>query len=66
MYNYSRFTQYAYLLAAILVAIESYRQYEAGDMNKAIIMAIFTVVGIFMFFFRRSYAKKFGGYNKKP
>lgn len=66
MENYSKFTQYAYLLAAILVAVESYNQYQAGNMNKAIIMAIFTVVGIFMFFFRRSFAKKFADRNKKP
>jgi nitrate reductase gamma subunit len=66
MYNYSRFTQYAYLLAAILVAIESYNQYHAGNTNKAIIMGIFTVIGIFMFFFRRRFAKRFGDYNKKP
>jgi hypothetical protein len=66
MYNYSRFTQYAYLLAAILVAVEGYNQYRAGETNKAIVMGIFTVIGIFMFFFRRKYAKKFGDYNKKP
>ncbi|MGL2965056.1 hypothetical protein [Flavobacterium sp. XGLA_31] len=64
--NYLKFTQYAYLLAAILVAIESYNQYQAGDMNKAIIMGIFTLVGVFMFFFRRNFAKKFEERNKKP
>lgn len=65
MYNYSKFTQYAYLLAAILVAIESVNQYLAGNMGQAAIMAFFTVIGVFMFFFRRRYAKKFGEYNKK-
>lgn len=65
MYNYSKFTQYAYLLAAILVGIESFLQFRAGDTSKGIIMAVFTVIGIFMFFFRRRYAKKFGDYNNK-
>jgi len=64
--NYLKFTQYAYLLAAILIAIEGYNQYRAGDNSKAILMAIFALIGIFMFFFRRSYAKKFAERNKKP
>jgi len=64
--NYLKFTQYAYLIAGVLVAIESYNQYQAGNMNKAIIMGIFTLVAIFMFFFRRNFAKKFQEGNKKP
>lgn len=66
MYNYSKFTQYAYLIAGVLLGIESYRQFAAGETNKAIIMGIFTLICVFMFFFRRKYAKKFGDYNKKP
>ena len=64
--NYLKFTQYAYLIAATLFAFEAFTQYQAGETNKAIIMGIFTFVGIFMFFFRRSYAKKFAERNKKP
>ncbi|WP_333600500.1 hypothetical protein [Flavobacterium sp.] len=64
--NYLKFTQYAYLIAGVLVAIESYNQYQAGNMNKAIIMGIFTLVAIFMFFFRRNFANKFQERNKKP
>lgn len=66
MYNYSKFTQYAYLIAAILVTVEGYNQYRAGNMGQAAIMGFFTVIGIFMFFFRRRYARRFGDYNKKP
>ena len=64
--NYLKFTQYAYLLAGLLMAIESYRQYLANETNKAIIMGIFALVCVFMFFFRRKFAKKFDDYNKKP
>ena len=64
--NYLRFTQYAYLIAAILIAFEGFNQYQAGDNSKAILMWIFAAIGIFMFFFRRSYAKKFAERNKKP
>ena len=66
MENYSKFTQYAYLLAAILVSIESYNQYTAGNTNQALIMALFAVLGIFMFFFRRNFARKMSERNKKP
>jgi nitrate reductase gamma subunit len=66
MNNYSKFTQYAYLLAAVLVSIESYNQYQAGNMNKALIMGLFALLGVFMFFFRRRFAKKFDEHNKKP
>lgn len=66
MENYSKFTQYAYLLAAILVSIESYNQYTAGNTNQALIMALFAVLGVFMFFFRRNFARKMSERNKKP
>lgn len=66
MENYSKFTQYAYLLAAILVSIESYNQYSAGNTNQALIMALFAVLGVFMFFFRRNFARKMAERNKKP
>ena len=66
MENYSKFTQYAYLIAAILVAIECYNQYVAGNTNQAIIMGLFAVLGVFMFFFRRNFARKMANRNKKP
>lgn len=64
--NYLKFTQYAYLIAAVLFAVEAFKQYQDGETNKAIIMALFTFVGIFMFFFRRNFAQKFAERNKKP
>lgn len=64
--NYLKFTQYAYLIAAVLFSVEAFKQYQDGETNKAIIMALFTFVGIFMFFFRRNFAKKFAERNKKP
>lgn len=63
--KYLKFTQYAYLLAGILVAIESYNQYQTGNTNQAIIMGVFTLAAVFMFFFRRSFAKKFQDRNSQ-
>ncbi|MCF6131011.1 hypothetical protein [Flavobacterium wongokense] len=64
--NYLKFTSYAYILAAVLFGVEAYTQLQGGDNNKAILMALFAVGSLFLFFFRRNYAKKFAERNKKP
>jgi hypothetical protein len=61
--NYLKFTQYAYLIAGILFAIDAVRKWET-DNGNAILEAIFAAIGIFMFFFRRKFAKKFEERNK--
>ncbi|MGC4040450.1 MAG: hypothetical protein QM710_06610 [Flavobacterium sp.] len=64
--NYLKFTSYAYILVAILFAVEAFTQYESGNTNKAILMVLFTVGSIFLYFFRRRFAQKFVDRNKKP
>lgn len=64
--NYLRFTQYAYLLAAILFGIDGFREFNAGNKEGAYLRFAFTGLGVFMFFFRRKFAKKFDDHNKKP
>jgi len=64
--NYLKFTQYAYLIASLFFAYEAYNQYSNGETNQAIVMIAFTIVAIFMFFFRRSYGKKFAERSKRP
>ena len=66
MYNYSRFTQYAYLIAGLLFAFHAFQTYREGQTNQAFISVGFTIMALFMFFFRRSFAKKFDDHNKKP
>jgi hypothetical protein len=61
--NYLKITQYAYLIAGILFAVDAYKKWET-DNGNAIIEAIFAAIGIFMFFFRRKFAKKFEERNK--
>lgn len=61
--NYLKFTQYAYLIAGILFAVDAFKKWE-NERGNAIIEAIFATVGIFMFFFRRKFAKKFEDRNK--
>ena len=61
--NYLKFTQYAYLIAGILFAVDAFKKWET-DRGNAIIEAIFGAIGIFMFFFRRKFARKFEERNK--
>ena len=63
--NYLRFTQYAYLIAGLVFAVDAFIKYQEEETNKAIISAIFAVICVFMFFFRRNYAKRFDQRNKK-
>ena len=62
--NYLKFTQYAYLIAGILFAYDSYLRWTKGE--NIIISVVFAVICIFMFFFRRNFGKKFEERNKKP
>jgi hypothetical protein len=62
--NYLKFTQYAYLLAGILFAIDAYVKWNSQQ--NYTISTIFAAVCLFLFFFRRRFAKKFDDHNKKP
>lgn len=63
--NYLRFTQYAYLLAGFIFAFDAFQKFEAAETNKAYLSTGFALVCVFMFFFRRKFAKKFDDHNKK-
>ena len=62
--NYLRFTQYAYLLAGILFTVDAIVKWQSQE--NFTISAIFAAVCVFLFFFRRKFAKKFDDHNKKP
>jgi len=64
--NYLKFTSYAYIIAGILFGIEAFNQYQSGEKNQAILMGILAAASIFLFFFRRNFAKKFEERNNKP
>ncbi|HNP31873.1 MAG TPA: hypothetical protein PKN96_01125 [Flavobacterium sp.] len=65
MYNYSKFTQYAYLFAAILFGIDGFNEFEHGNKEGAYVRFGLAALGVFMFFFRRSFARKLQERNKK-
>lgn len=61
--NYLRFTQYAYLLAGIIFGIDTYLKWQSNE--NYTLSGIFAAVCVFLFFFRRKFARKFDARNKK-
>jgi positive regulator of sigma E activity len=58
-----KYTQYAYLIAGVILLIDGVMKLNAADKNAYLIMAM-GVVAIGLFFFRRKFAKKFEDRNK--
>lgn len=61
--KYLKLTQYVYLVAAVLFAYKSIEIWNT-DTQQAYLYIGITAVAVFMFFFRRKYAKKFEDRNK--
>lgn len=62
--NYLKYTQYIYLVAAVFFAIKAFGIWEQDNDEHFLFLGI-AVLAIFMFFFRRKFAKKFEDANKK-
>ncbi|HKX87332.1 MAG TPA: hypothetical protein VJL37_11720 [Flavobacterium sp.] len=58
-----KYTQYAYLIAGVILLIDGLMKLNAADKNAYLIMAM-GVVAIGLFFFRRKFAKKFEDRDK--
>ena len=61
--NYMKYTQYAYLVAGIILLIDGILKLNAADGNAYLILGL-GIVAIGLFFFRRKFAKKFEDRNK--
>ncbi|MCV9931524.1 hypothetical protein OIU80_04455 [Flavobacterium sp. LS1R47] len=62
--GYLKYTQYAYLIVAILFLYEAIMKISAGEATPWLSFLI-AGMGIFMFFFRRKFANKLDNRNKK-
>ncbi|QBN18890.1 hypothetical protein [Flavobacterium nackdongense] len=60
--KYLKFTQYIYLVAAIIFAIRAAEIWDK-EREQAYLFLGITALSIFMFFFRRKFAKKFEDRN---
>jgi hypothetical protein len=63
--KYLKYTQYIYLVAAIIFGIRAAEVWD-NDQNQSYLYIGITVLSVFMFFFRRRFAKKFEDRNSKP
>jgi len=63
--NYLKYTQYIYLVAAIFFAIRAVEIWDQDNDQHYLFLGI-AVLSVFMFFFRRKFAKKFEDKNNKP
>lgn len=62
--NYLKYTQYVYLLAAIIFIYDGIT--KIGSTTDTPYLSFFlAAMAIFMFFFRRKFAKKFDNQDKK-
>jgi hypothetical protein len=63
--KYLKFTQYIYLVAAVLFMARAIGDWS-DKREQAYIYIGVAVVAIFMFFFRRKFTKKFEARNRQP
>jgi positive regulator of sigma E activity len=62
--NYLKYTQYVYLVFALFFIYDAISKMIAGEATPWLTFII-AGVAIFMFFFRRKFAKKFDDHNSK-
>ncbi len=63
--KYLKYTPYIYLVAAIIFGIRAVGVWDNQQDQAYIYMAI-TALSVFMFFFRRRFAKKMEDRNNQP
>lgn len=61
--NYLKYTQYVYLVFALYFIYDGIMKW--GQEDKPYLSFIIAALAIFMFFFRRRFAKKFEDHNKQ-
>jgi len=54
--------EYGYLIIAVVFIIETFRNWGT---QKSYLLLLFSVLAIFMYFFRKRFRKKFENRNKK-
>lgn len=55
---FQKIIQYAYLFIAVFFGYEAFRIWDT-ERSKAYMLILFTVLAVFMFFFKKHFRKKF-------
>ncbi|MBP0905483.1 LPXTG cell wall anchor domain-containing protein [Mariniflexile gromovii] len=61
--KYSKIFQYAYLVFAVLFIYDGITKWSSGASNSAYVSFGLAALAIFMYFFRRKFAKKYDNTN---
>jgi hypothetical protein len=64
MEKFRRIVEYGYLLVAIVFAVETVINWNE-DRERAYLMLVFSILAVFMYFFKRRFRKKLEGRNNK-
>ena len=64
MSKYFKFFEIAYLIIAVVFIIETVLRWNT-ERNKAYIFLAFSILAVFMYFFRKKYRKRFEKHEKK-
>ena len=59
-----RLFEYGYLIIAIVFFVEAILRWNT-DRNKAYLFVVFTIVAVFMYFFKKRFRRKIEERNKK-
>jgi hypothetical protein len=57
MRNISKIFEFGYLIVAIIFLVEAFSNW-VEDRNRAYMMLLFSVLAVFMYFFRKRFRKK--------
>ena len=64
--NYLKYTQYVYLVVAIFFFYKAVAMWQDDVTDQRWLFLGIGVVSLFMFLFRRRFARKFDNHNTKP
>ena len=62
--NYLKYTPYAYLLASVFFLYDAFAKYNDGN-NSYWFSLLFATIAVFVFLFRKRYAKRFEERSKQ-
>ncbi|TDW49819.1 hypothetical protein EV144_102243 [Flavobacterium sp. 270] len=62
--GYLKYTQYVYILFAVYFVYDGFTKINEGN-DKSTLSFLIAGMAVFMFFFRRRFARKFDDRNKK-
>jgi uncharacterized membrane protein len=64
--NYLKYTQYVYLVVAVFFLYKAFATWQEDTTDQHWLFFAIAIVSLFMFLFRRKFAKRFDDHSNKP